>query len=369
MMERIKDFFSIKKHIYYTIIGVGIFLLIIIALIVTLIVTKRYTYHEIENMMVTEAKSYMKSHKDFMPNADNLVYEIDTGTLVSEKRLKDLAKLSKDTNCHGSISVSYNNNSYRYTPTLICDNYETKDIKTKILEKEDIVTDEDGLYEMDNGYRFKGDYVNNYLSFANKLWRIFKITNDNILYLVLADTVNDKNSAVVFDDRYNEEAESGKGRSDFDESRIKETLMNIYNNDLKSHSAYITIHDACKNSRSEIDTDMSGAIECNTISKTPISLMAIYDYIMASRDVLCLNTMSLNCTNNNYLANTKNRWWLLNGSNEYSYKIYFASPTGSINLDNANVKKNLRYVITISSQALFNSGNGTKDNPYTIYEY
>lgn len=370
MTDKLKEFFQEKKNIYLT-IGITAALIVIIVIIIILcIIFKRYSYSEIEQMMVNGTKEYFQNHREYNPTKEQPFFDMDSTSLIAEKYLKEFKRLTSDTNCHGNVKITYNNGSLRYVPNLTCDDYETKSLYDKVMEKEDIVTSGDGLYKIDDVYRYKGDIVNNYVSFANKSWRLFKITKDNILYLVLADTVNDKNSAVVFDDRYNEEAKGDKGYNIFDSSRIKVTLNKIYNNDFANYKAYLLDYEACKNSRSEMDTDMTGAIECFTTTTTPISLMAVYDYIGGSRDYLCLNTVSQNCLNYNYLTATKNKWWLLNGTNENSYKVYAASQNGgNLQLENANLKKNLRYVITIPGEVIYKSGNGTKDKPYTIYEY
>ena len=97
--------------------------------------------------------------------------------------------------------------------------------------------------------------------------------------------------------------------------------------------------------------------------------MAVYDFIGASRDPLCLDTMSSNCSNYNYLTITKNKWWLINGTNENSSKVYNVNQNGDLGLDYANSKKNIRYVITLPDDVLYKDGNGTENNPYTIYLY
>ena len=249
LKENILNFFSNKKHLYWTIAILVVSILAIIGLIIFIVLSKRYDYLEIENMLVDSSKAYLINHKEInLTNEDN-TYEIEATSLINEEYLKDFSKLSTDTNCQAKVTVTYNHGEFRYTPILTCDNYETKVFKDTLLLKENIVTSGDGLYQIEDVYRFKGDYVNNYFKFANKLWRLFKIEN-NRLYLVLADTINDKSSAVVYDDRYNYDLESDKGLNDYDESRIKDTLANYYNNDFKDYKAYIVNHEACKNTRS-----------------------------------------------------------------------------------------------------------------------
>lgn len=372
LKQKISDFFAIRKHRTYGIILAIVILISIIALIFLSISLKRYDYPIIKEKMVTATKQYLNKNSANKPNENNPSTTIEATTLINDGYLKDFSKLSKDTNCQGQINVIYNNGTLRYEPILNCDNYETKILKDVILNKENIVTkDTDGLYFVNNTYVFKGDYVNNYVNFANQLWRLFKITDDEKLYLVLADTVNKKNSAVIFDDRYNEEAQGNKGRSELDSSRMKDTLMNAYNNDFSDYKAYLQWHDVCKNPRSEDDTNLTGAIECFTTTSMPVSLMAVYDYLNASRDNLCMElyTTYPGCKNYNYLSKATENWWLINGTNENSYKVYYVDKNGSINLSYANLKKNLRYVIALPGSVEYKKGNGTKNDPYEINTY
>ena len=372
LKQCISDFFAIRKHRIYTIILTIVILLSIIALIFIGISRKRYDYPIIKEKMVSATIQYLNKNKEKKPDDENPSTIIEANNLISEGFLKDFSKLSKDTNCQGQINVIYNNGTLRYEPILNCDNYETKILKDVILNKEKIINkDSDGLYFINNTYVFKGDYVNNYVTFANQLWRLFKITDDEKLYLVLADTVNKKNSAVIFDDRYNEEAQGNEGKSDLETSRMYETLMNAYNNDFDSYKAYLQWYDVCKNPRSENDTNLTGAIECFTTISMPISLMAVYDYLNASRDNLCMElyTTYPGCKNYNYLSKTTENWWLINGTNENSYKVYYVDKNGSINLSYANLKKNLRYVIALPGSVEYKQGKGTKDDPYEINTY
>ena len=89
----------------------------------------------------------------------------------------------------------------------------------------------------------------------------------------------------------------------------------------------------------------------------------------ASLDPNCDTAISRNCSNYNYLAKTKNKYWLLNGTNENTFEVYVSDPTGKINLENASVKRDLRPLFVIPSNLLYKSGIGTIDSPYTFYEY
>ena len=105
LKEKMLDFFSNKKHLYWTIAILIIVILAIIGLIILSISSKRYDYLEIENMLVDSSKAYLINHKEIsLTNEDNS-YEIDATSLINEEYLKDFSKLSTDTNCKAKITV------------------------------------------------------------------------------------------------------------------------------------------------------------------------------------------------------------------------------------------------------------------------
>ena len=356
-----------KKVFIFGGIAILTIILLIILIVIFVNIFKRYDYQEIETIMVNETKNYLKRNPSLLPTEENPLITIEASTLINEKYMKDFSRLSKDSNCYGSINVIYNNGYIRYSPSLSCTNYETTSLYDTLLQNEAIVTESNGLYEMNNYYTYRGEYVNNYLNFANENWRILKF-NENEIYLILSDTAN-KMDPVVFDDRYNESLNSNRGYNNFESSRIEESLTEIYNNFFANYKNYLLTMDACVHTRSENDYDNSGAIECYTTYPTPISLLPAYDYINASIDPLCKTVSSGNCTNYNYLSKASNDWWLLNGTNENTYDVYRVNTRGTIALERASVKNHLRVVIAIPSNILYKSGDGTQSNSYEIYPY
>lgn len=368
-MKKLKELWEIDKKmvILYGLGGIFVLLFIIILTLVLYNIFKKYDYHEIEKFMVQGSESYLKANKGFIPTEDNPETIIDTSTLISNKYMKDFKKLTKD-NCHGEIKVIWKNNEIRYIPTLLCDQYETKNLYQKILDFETIQTEGNGLHLLNENYTYRGEFVNNYISFAGFKFRIVKM-NEEEMYLILADTINTLGASFVYDDRYNETIESNRGKNDFQNSRVYLSLKDIYEKDFVKYHKYILNHEACIHTRNEKDKDTTGAVECFTTFNTPISLLAVYDYMNASLDPNCDTAISRNCSNYNYLAKTKNKYWLLNGTNENTFEVYVSDPTGKINLENASVKRDLRPLFVIPSNLLYKSGIGTIDSPYTFYEY
>ena len=362
-MDKLKELWEYdkKKAIIIGSITLVSLIIVILAVILLMNLFKKYDYIEIETIMVEATEKYLRQHKEYYPSENTKDMSVDASSLISNELMNDFSKLSKDTNCIGEVHIKWNNNKYYYEPYLECDNYQTKNIYQTLTKEED------GIYDL-NGYKtYRGEFVNNYINFAGYSWRIVKFDNTEI-FLILSDTVNSKMN-YVYDDRYNESINSYRGKNTFENSRIYDTLKNIYQNDFTNYQQYLlTIH-ACAYPRSETETNVSGFVECLVTTDTMISLLPVYDYMNASLDPMCENSISRNCSNYNYLAKASNKWWLLNGTNENTYEVYYSDMIGKIGLASANSKNFLRPVIKIPSTLIYKNGNGSQNNPYTIQEY
>ncbi len=356
-----------KKSILIGIIGFFGIIIVILLIIFLMNLFRRYDYAGIEKLMVNATTKYLSENKDLMPTDEMNKITIEYSTLVGGKYIKEMAKVSKDKSCTGYVEVYKNNNKYYYVPKLSCDNYETKTLTEKILEKENVVEKDDGLYSMNDTYTYRGEFVNNYFKFMNVTWRIIK-WDEKQIYLITDDTIDNKIS-YVFDDRYNETTNSQRGYNSFESSRILNSLEAYYKTNFKTHEKYLVPIKACVYTRSKTDKDKTGATECNKTYETFISLLPTYDYMNASIDNLCSTIVDRNCSNYNYLSKTTNRWWLLNGTNENTYGVYSSNTIGTISVDIASNKKYLRPVISITNTLSYKTGSGTMDNPYEVYEY
>ncbi len=365
MIEKIKD----NKVILYGGIITLVLILFIILIFIISVLNKKYSYSDIESLMVKATKNYLNDNKELIPNSNGNEKIVDASILIDGKYLKSFDKLKKNANCDGTVTVIYNADGVRYKPYLKCNDYTTENILDKIKKDSPIVKEEQGLYKEDNYYVFKGEYINNYINFMDYKWRIVKFS-DNFIELILADTLNAK-TMYVYDDRYNDQVESQKGNNDFYNSRVYLTLKDFYNgymNNKKLHP-YLLNMAACTGKRSESETDKTGKVECSSTTNTYVSMLTTNEFMDASLDPQCNTILSRNCSNYNYLAKASNKWWLLNGDTENSSKVYGVHQAGYTVLEYANVKKDLRLVISIPTDSLYKSGNGTEKTPYEIYTY
>lgn len=355
-----------KKLITYLIIGVGgIIVLFIVMAIISAFRGKRLSFENVEIKMKEAAKAYLKENTSGLPsnNGDQLV--LDVSTLTDAGKISDLSKITqKGATCTGKVIVEKNGDYYLYTPYLDCgEDYKTINLIDKIKENNPVVTEGDGLYEIDGNLVFRGEYVNNYVSFAGKTWRIIRINSDGTLRLLQEDITY----TGVWDDRYNNNKQSSTGINDYMISRLKEGLEKIYNeedifNDASKEK--ISFKDICIGKRYEDETDNSGSVECaNVVQDQPLGLMQVNEYMVASLDKTCVYSYDAQCSNYNYLANYTKTTWTLTADAANTHKAYKFNG-GGFTSSTASGETGLRLVIYLSSNLKYTSGDGTVENPY-----
>ena len=356
------------------IIGTGIFLLLLIFLMMFASCTnkgKKYTYTEIENLMVSKVKTKYANSSELPSKGSKL--EVNINKLVEEGLMKSINEYTKDeeANCSGKVTIYNNNGSYLYVPNIDCGSkYKTKNLYDTIIS-DNLVTSGNGLYQVNDEYVFKGDNINNYVSIGNELFRIISINEDGTIRLI--ENKGKTENYTVWDDRYNVEKNANYGVNNYYEnglsSRLRDKLDSIYKSDVYSDElkAYFISRENCVGKRSVNESDNSGAIECSVKTEaTPISTIALYEYFRASLDPNCNAVLSESCTNYNYFnESTYNNFLTLTADKDSSYKI-FKIMAGSVMLSNASNSSTLKIVVNVSGDLAVVSGDGTKENPYMI---
>ena len=85
-----------------------------------------------------------------------------------------------------------------------------------------------------------------------------------------------------------------------------------------------------------------------------------------SLDALCNTPKSRECQNYNYLTNMKSNWWTLTANLKNSYSAFSVSHNGEIFSEYTSSNFMLRYVLALNEKVLYESGDGTKKNPYKV---
>ena len=362
---------SERKKLLKIAIGIvaAVIVIIIVLLIFHAITGNKNGYSDIENKVLKAAQKYYGDNKDLLPQKENEQISIDDISLTSLGYLKNMADLVKDkenVTCSAKVIISYNNATYRYTPLLDCgDAYKSQTLASYIESKEARVYSGDGLYDLNGEYVYRGENPNNYLKFANHMYRIVKFSNNKAVLIL-----NERYERVVWDDRFNANVERNDGINDYKVSRVKELLDKVYADDLlidKNNKALLSSHDLYMGKRNEADNYNDGSIEqSEVISNQYIGLLPLYDYINASTDTNCNSALTPSCSNYNYLNNYDYNWWTITGNAGNTHQVYRIDDNGEIDNTRGASFGYARPVIYLVDDALYVSGNGTFDNPYIV---
>ncbi len=364
MVEKLKQ---LDKKVY--IMG-GIVLGIIVLLIILLVVIKILSgpgknYSKLEKKLSSAAESYLKANPDSVP-ADGESIELDSATLISAGKLKELKKYVDD-ECTGRVLVRNNGGLAQYLPHLDCTNYTTQHLYDKVIEDNLVVDSENpyegGLYEVNGEYIFKGKNVNNYVSFGTLTWRIMKIDENGNLRLIKTSAEKAKK---IWDNKYNSDLDKNYGINDYENSYLREVLDQSYKGVTEKNRAHIIPHDVCVGKRAKNNMTLSYDIDCASIlEKQYISVINTLDYPMASLDENCKKVGDGACSNYNYLNGTISTSWTSIGVSDNSYEVYDIS-AGYVSTLRARQTVSYSWVIYLSGQELYTKGSGTAEDPYVI---
>lgn len=358
-----------KKLIMISCGCVVVVLLIIIILLIYNSIFGKTSYKSIENKVLNAAKAYYSDHTELLPKDGNEQVSTTDVSLTQAGYLKSMSELTKSmkgASCSATVIVSYVGGEYRYTPILDCgSNYVTKTLSSYIKDHENIVYTGQGLYEENGELVFKGQNPNNYVNFSGKMWRIVKISGDQVVLIL-----NEKLTSVTWDDRFNADRDRNDGINDYSVSRIRDSIDDIYSkNTLLNDSAkkMLSLYDLSIGKRNEADVYNDGSIEKSQLLESQyIGLLPLYDYINASIDENCNSAMTDSCSNYNYLDVYKFNWWLLTGDASNTYKVFKVSLDGTVTITRASSTGYIRPVVHLASDVLYSKGTGTENDPYVV---
>ena len=322
-------------------------------------------YSGVESRMVSAAKKYFEKEAVMLPIDDNLS-SVSIETLIENNYLTPISEMISDgSNCSGYVSVYKSSDEYVYFPYLNCGtNYESKRLSSKVVE-DNIVSSGDGLYKYGNEYIFRGEYPNNFVKFDGKSWRVVKINSDGSLKLLYNEKKVEKK---VWDDRYNSSKGGYVGINDFRVSRIFSYLKDSYDNDTyvsKNNKNLLIKGKWCIGKLAQDNVDFNSINVCSDVyDDLYIGLLNVKEILIPSISDKCINLYDIECTNYNYFFNI-NVGWTLNSSSEKSYQVY-NSNGGTISLKNASLSNNIRPVVNVNSNILYDGGSGTESDPYII---
>lgn len=348
---------STKKMVKTFGMIVGALVIVFIVLFIVMgIGNRKVNNAQLLNTLESAAKKYYADHKDELP-IEGAEAKVTADTLIAGNYMKSFDKLTKNTGCNGEVTVT-NNGEYTYLPKVSCSNYKSSGLADKL--KENVITVGDGLHKIEDAYYFKGEYVNNYVKLGDSVYRIMSIDSKGNIKVI--NPVLSKDT-YAWDDRYNiDRDENGLGINEYEKSRIRENLVNLYKSYSKNAKKYILNYKWCVDKLSNLEINT----KCENYIDDYLGIIDAREFAIASLDNNCTDVLSNSCQNYNYLAGIFNRnVWTINALATNSYEVY------AITSNNVLVKKtngSARYAESfyISGDNAYTSGDGSKENPYIL---
>ena len=360
-------------------------------------------------------------------------YHIDqeTGYFVlenlSELKSYDSSDVGKYT-CNNSNSTSrqctamYKINSVTDTTVNNVDKY-SRSANYNTITKADkynststpVLTSESGVYktEDDDGesYYFRGKIDNNYVSFANNIWRIVRINGDGSIRLIHASDIGTskfnlarkvgytydnesectKESPCISD--YNKETSAFANNKTATDSIVKTYLEDWYINNLKDYDDKINLSNFCNDTTITSTNAIENAtyygghnrilklkqpsLKCPNPSTTDggnyklkIGLLTADEINYAGLSYRQITTTSFNTSKNadtsNYLYYS-NVWYSMTPRFLIrSASNMFYGSLGGIASSNVTGPRYIRPVINLKSDIQITSGDGSRANPYIV---
>lgn len=255
-----------------------------------------------------------------------------------------------------------------FANTILTDN----DIKESTMTAFNVsATENEGLIrqstELGNMYYFRGNVANNYVSFANNLWRIVKINEDNSVKLILNNTLESLAPMNVTE---------LAGNNDFLTSTAYQNLTSWYTTYLTEFdelvaSTYYCFDNSVSTNTGEISylsntrlfTDYLPSNVCGGLNvSSKVGLLTADEAVMAGASA------GENTSYYLYIDGLQASWWTMTpNKRENNVMSYMAlSTNGSLIRDVDETSSIfLRPVVTLSRKTQV-TGSGTLDDPYRI---
>lgn len=180
--------------------------------------------------------------------------------------------------------------------------------------------------EDDKYMAFKGDVKNNYIKYNNLLWRIIKINSSGSITIILDNKINILPWQIG---------------SDFS---LNEYLNTEFKDELDTSK--LTNNNGCKDDVTELDS-----ITCKNITSEYVSLLDLNSY---------LTTLD---NGNTFIGENSENIWLYN---KYDNKKSWHVNGDKLGVSSVDALYEVRPVVTLNNNVLYETGDGTKTNPYLI---
>jgi len=340
---------------------------------------------------MSEAMSYYININDLEGDRDALTYEVQEENHVYDKKITSLSytsvanKVTIEPNVtHRYTLVLHNeqkkNVSFRLDigPFLANNSFSNillaqNDIKEQPLSSfEGTANEDEGLIkkEEESGtvYYYRGNVANNYVSFANHIWRIVRINADGTVKMILNNVT--ENMMTVNDT-------DNKGNTNFETTQVYNFLLDWYDLELKDYDSQIASTTYCYDdsilkeengvidylSNNRLFIDYLPTSTCNgSVLSVKIALLSADEAVLAGAN-----------SNENkdyylYLDGLQAAWWTMTPNKKEndvtSYVVVNLS--GALQKDVSEESSLfLRPVVSLNREVKV-TGSGTVDDPFVV---
>lgn len=326
--------------------------------------TEETFYIKFANVTASNVKYVLEEEKGKLKLDGSLVSSIVASQISIEPSVTKTYKLEltprKRKEYMGELVIALGSKQSLTFSEIILENNEenkkTPDFKNLATTNEGLIKDEDTFY-------FRGAITNNYVSFADNIWRIVKINGDGSVKLVLNGII-EPNSSYYSTDNIK-----------YENNLIDNALNDWYKLYLSNYSNVIASHKFCNDTLQDennvyaaynrISKNFIPNGEClGTTVTTNIGLLTADEVAMAGA------TMAEN--RNYYLYNEKisSAYYTMTSAkkNNQGYYPFVVNVNGALNDEIVGTTTlGIRPVINIIKN-ITATGSGTSDNPYVLLD-
>ncbi len=356
----------------YLMMGGMVFGLILVVTVIYFIVNLNLTlsFEQIEKKMVKAGEDYLKENPNHFPEeSGDVVININQLEQIHMKTL--IEYLDEGVSCFGEVRVTRFEGLITLYPYLDCgEHYKTQSLYEQIMQTQGIVEQGPGIYQVEDELVFRGEMVNNFVSFGNRLWRIVSIDQENGVKLV----ENVLQKGYVWDNRYNVERNGRDGINEFFSSKTEHSQLKKHFDELMLDEKYLKLSewgqldymDLCVGARGLEEKNKTGTIECAKIVENQIiGIPTAHEFLRISLDPDCVITTDRACQNYNYLGLLNKRILTLTPVAGASNRVYMLN-SKFLTSNVASLTTSVRLVIKLNKNVIGNEGIGTEEEPYIV---
>lgn len=226
---------------------------------------------------------------------------------------------------------------YYYSKQNVKLKEEAKTLNGMIMSTYKVTKDGDGLHQDTDGYYFKGSVSNNYVKFANRLYRVIRINNDGTIKVISEDI----NATYMWGDKTNYEDSILSLWLDYNNLYY----VGVYYNTLPNPEKFLV-----KTKYTEDILDGSKVKAGKKNYENYITTLGIKDYS--------------NADGKNSFMNINKSFWIIGHDKEE--ENLFVDTDGTISGTTTYESYGVRAVMTFKKNLEVTSGNGSVDEPFII---